>query len=298
MIPVYNGRAYLKETIESVLSQRCPAHEVIVVEDGSPIPSDDIVLRFPEVRYIVQTNTGVSGARNHGVRVAESDWICFLDQDDVLLPQHLQQLAIAIENDPNADLLYTPRFVLELHEGTWIRRMITPCPRVEELKSVLLKRCPFPPSGVCVRRDVFEKNGGFRNRYNLAEDWEFWLRCIEEGRAFKACCSPTVAYRVHSASNSHRPLPILSANTLVIQERISPMLTWPRAMWGAMQLVSQQEADAAILLRQLENSGALYILLRSLVRFPFGSLRRYAIALHMLLAAVVSKTGMRRKFQA
>ncbi len=297
VIPVYNGRAYLREAIESALSQRHTACEVIVVEDGSPIPSDDIVLRFPDVRYVVQTNTGVSGARNHGVRISQADWVCFLDQDDVLLPHHLQQFAEAIESDQNADFLYSPRFVLTLHKGTWIRKEITNCPKVEELKSTFLKRCPFPPSGICIRRSVFEQSGGFSDRYNLAEDWEFWLRCIEEERTFRACSSPTVYYRVHSASNSHRPIPILRANTLVIKERIAPLLTWPRSLWRPMQLISQQEADAAILLRQLGSSGAFSLLLRSLARWPVGDLRRYVIALHMLLTALVRKTGTRDRFQ-
>jgi glycosyltransferase involved in cell wall biosynthesis len=297
IIPVYNGRAYLKEAIESVLSQKYPACEIIVVEDGSPIPSDDIVLLFPEVRYVVQTNTGVSGARNHGVRVSQADWVCFLDQDDVLLPHHLQQFAEAIEGDQNADFLYTPRFVLTLHKGTWIQEKITTCPKAEELKSILLKRCPFPPSGICIRRSAFEKSGGFSDRYNLAEDWEFWLRCIEEDRTFRACSLPTVCYRVHSASNSHRPIPILRANTLVIRERIAPLLTWPRSLWHSTQLISQQEADAAILLRQLGSSGAFSLLLRSLRRWPIGGLRRYLIALHMLLAALARKTGMPDRLQ-
>ena len=292
VIPVYNGRAYLQEALESVLSQTHPCREIIVVEDGSPIPSDDIVQRFPTVRYVTQKNTGVSGARNHGVHLATADWICFLDQDDRLLPNHLQQFADVIARERSAEFLYTPRIVLSQHGDKWIQEKVTPEPPVDALRHILLRRCPFPPSGIAIRRDVFEQIGGFRNRYNLAEDWDFWLRCIEHGRTFIACPRPTVCYRVHPESNSHRPIPILRANTLVIQERIEPLLSWPRSMFVPRQMISEQEADAAILLRQIKMRGAFRLMLRSIGRFPVGNLRRYTIALHMLHHAFQHKTKL------
>jgi len=295
VIPVYNGRAYLQQTLASVLSQVHAACEVIVVEDGSPVPSDDIVRLFPTVRYVTQKNTGVSGARNHGAHLSTAEWICFLDQDDVLLPGHLKQFAKEIAHNKNADLLYTPRVVLCQHQGNWVQEKITPAPPAEELKHLLLRRCPFPPSGIAVRRDVFEQSGGFCNRYNLAEDWEFWLRCVEQGRTFTACSGPTVCYRVHPESNSHRPLPILRANTLVVQERIRPLLAWPQSVVLPKQLISQQEADAAILLRQIQMRGAFRLMVQSIARFPVGNLRRYRIALHMLHRIIQQRTNLRVK---
>lgn len=287
IIPVYNGRKHLAETLQSCLNQLRPADEIIVVEDGSPEPSRDIVEGMAGVRYVPQPNGGVSSARNHGASLATADWICFLDQDDLLLPHHLLQLTRAIRTSDHINLLYTPRLVLECAHGVWttMRAVVQP-PTPKDLPRVLAVRCPFPPSGVCVRRSVFEQIGGFRSRYDLAEDWEFWLRLSAAGGAFFLCAEATVCYRVHMESNSHRPLPILNANLRVIREQILPPLSFWKRLWRGKRLISAQEADAAILLRQMGQDGGARLLLRSLARYPFGSWRRYKIATHMVAHAL------------
>jgi glycosyltransferase involved in cell wall biosynthesis len=291
VVPVYNGRKHLAETLQSCVDQRRPADEIIVVEDGSPQPSRDIVERLPGVRYIPQANGGVSSARNRAASLATADWICFLDQDDLLLPDHLEQISRTIQAEPHADLLYTPRLVLSCVDGVWITSKAISPPPARDLARVLPLRCPFPPSGICVRRSVFEAVGGFRSRYDLAEDWEFWLRLHAMGGTFHLLSTPTLSYRVHLESNSHRPLPILHANLRVIREQILPSVLFWKRLWIGKRLVSAQEADAAILLRQMGMDGGTLLLLRSIVRFPFGSWRRYKIAAHMLTQ------GMRNVFQ-
>lgn len=287
VIPVYNGRRHIVETVESVLAQTPPAAEVFVIEDGSPEPSADLLAHLPSVTYVAQRNTGVSGARNHGAARASSDWVCFLDQDDLLLPGHLEQFTQALQKTPEADILYAPRILLRERDSRWVTEAAKSLPSPSELKNVLLQRCPFPPSGVCIRRDLFHHLGGFQDRYNLAEDWEFWLRCLRYGCIFAACDAATVGYRVHPQSNSHRPLPILKANTKVIRECILPALSWPVSLLHGSQLISRQQADAAVLLRQLHQPGALAMMVRSIVRFPFGQWRRYKIGGHMLLSAIL-----------
>ena len=300
VIPVYNGRKHLAETLQSCLEQLYPAHEIIVIEDGSPEASRDIVERFPGVRYVLQPNGGVSSARNHGASLASVDWICFLDQDDLLLPEHLEQLSRTICANRHANLFYTPRLVLSCVDGVWTtnRASIQP-PVSKDLPQVLPLRCPFPPSGVCVRRSVFEQLGGFRSRYDLAEDWEFWLRLSTLGGSFAFCPEATFCYRVHMESNSHRPMPILRANLRVIREQILPRMSFWKRFWMGKRLISAQEADAAILLRQMGQDGGAQILLRSVARFPFGGWRRYKIATHMIARALrQTVTGNTGKFHA
>lgn len=287
VIPVYNGRRHIVETVKSALTQTAPAAAVVVVEDGSRVPSADLLEHLPGVTYLTQRNTGVSGARNHGATVTSADWVCFLDQDDLLLPEHLQQIGNALETNPEADIVYAPRVLLRERDGRWITEAAQPMPSSAELKKVLLHRCPFPPSGVCIRRDLFHALGGFHDRYNLAEDWEFWLRCLRQGCRFHRCDEPTVGYRVHPQSNSHRPLPILKANTTVIRECIMPSLPWALAFVHGSRLISRQQADAAVLLRQLHQPGASAMMVRSIARWPFGQYRRYKIAGHMLLSALL-----------
>jgi glycosyltransferase involved in cell wall biosynthesis len=79
VIPCFNGAQFLRETLESVRHQTYPAHEVIVVDDGST--DDSAAIAGPPVRVIRQTNQGESVARNRGIDEATANWIAFLDAD-------------------------------------------------------------------------------------------------------------------------------------------------------------------------------------------------------------------------
>jgi glycosyltransferase involved in cell wall biosynthesis len=99
IIPVYNGAAFIRRSIESVLSQTRPADELIVVDDGSTDETRTIVQSYgASVRYLYQRNGGVAAARNNGVNQATSEWIAFLDADDYWEPLKLERQLAASDN--------------------------------------------------------------------------------------------------------------------------------------------------------------------------------------------------------
>jgi glycosyltransferase involved in cell wall biosynthesis len=90
IIPTWNRAARLANALQSVFAQTLPAAEVIVVDDGSTDDTRRLVRsRFPDARYIYQSNRGVSRARNTGIQAASGDWIALLDSDDHWLPDKL-----------------------------------------------------------------------------------------------------------------------------------------------------------------------------------------------------------------
>lgn len=97
VIPTYNRGALLERALASVYAQTLPAHQIVVVDDGS---HDDTAARMEghrgRVHYLRQQNAGAGVARNTGMQAATGDWIAFLDSDDVFAPDHLQRLAAAI----------------------------------------------------------------------------------------------------------------------------------------------------------------------------------------------------------
>ena len=101
IVPVYQAEKYLKECVESILRQTFRDLEVILVDDGSrdesPAICDAFARKDPRVRVIHQENGGVSVARNVGVAAAESEYLGFVDSDDVILPQMYEQLLFAAE---------------------------------------------------------------------------------------------------------------------------------------------------------------------------------------------------------
>ena len=90
IIPAYNSATTLTRAVESVLCQSYPAHEIIVIDDGSTDNTTEVARGFGEqVRLLRQANAGVSAARNRGAECATGDWLAFLDADDWYYPDRL-----------------------------------------------------------------------------------------------------------------------------------------------------------------------------------------------------------------
>src|SRR5258708_29556134 len=90
VVTTYNDAAFLREAISSVIGQKRPADEVIVVDDGSDVSPAPVFADFPQVRLLRKSNGGLSSARNAGLRFASSRYIAFLDADDRLEPNAVE----------------------------------------------------------------------------------------------------------------------------------------------------------------------------------------------------------------
>ena len=205
VISSYNYAHFLGATVESVLAQTCPAREVIIIDDGSTDNSAEVARSFGDrVRFVEQENQGVCAARNNGARLATGDVLAFLDSDDLWLPRKLERQAAAFEADPEVGLVscgiryFNPRgeTIVEYAEGKsgWCA------------KDILLYREPVlntTASAIAVRRDVFERAGGFDERRELfaAEDREFAYRAAKISK-LRFIPEILVDYRVHGG-NGH-----------------------------------------------------------------------------------------------
>ena len=105
IMPVYNGEKYLKEAIESILSQDFIDFEFIIINDGSTDNSPQILNEIKDsnknVKVIHQENQGSSGARNTAIDLAEGKYIQFLDADDLWKPTFLESIFQLIQNFHN-----------------------------------------------------------------------------------------------------------------------------------------------------------------------------------------------------
>jgi len=82
IIPTYNRYEVLQRALNSVYSQTHKPKEIIVIDDGSTDNTSQIQNLFPQIKYYYQENSGVSSARNLGIKNSVSEWIAFLDSDD------------------------------------------------------------------------------------------------------------------------------------------------------------------------------------------------------------------------
>jgi len=199
LLPVYNGERYLRETIESILSQTYRNFEFLVIDDGSTDSSLDIVASFADDRIKILKNEKrlkLSGVLNRGVREATGRYIARMDADDIALPDRLQRQFSYMENHPEIGMCGTG---IEIFGSVTPRKDIYP-KTAEEIKAYALFDCPFCHPTVMMRRDFFLKHDlWYDGSYYPTEDYELWVRAIE--------LFPTVnleevllRYRVHDSS--------------------------------------------------------------------------------------------------
>lgn len=158
VIPCYKQAHFLGEAIESVLAQTYPAQEIIVVDDGSPDETKEVSIRYPSIKYVRQTNQGLSAARNTGYRNSRGMYLVFLDADDRLLPHHLSTCIKAFQRRPDAAFVCGDYRFLGDDQAAH-RHDCRPQP---DLYGTLL-RSNFigPPHTVMFRRDAIVQSGGF-----------------------------------------------------------------------------------------------------------------------------------------
>lgn len=103
VIPVYNREKYLKECLDSVISQTYRNLEIICVDDGSTDKSPEILADYAladnRIRVIRQENSGPSAGRNRGIDAAQGKYLYFIDSDDYILPGHFEKLICLMEQD-------------------------------------------------------------------------------------------------------------------------------------------------------------------------------------------------------
>jgi glycosyltransferase involved in cell wall biosynthesis len=182
IIPVYNGKKYLREAVESVFKQTLQPMELIVVDDGSTDNSLDVIqgieASFP-VRLIKQKNAGQSAARNHGVRVSQGDFIALLDQDDVWYAEHLEKLAEPFKDDESLGWVYSNLDGSDengrvIHPGL-LDQCKYPHPR-QTLKEMVQSDLMILPSASLIRKKAFLEVGMFDERLSGYEDDDLFLR--------------------------------------------------------------------------------------------------------------------------
>ena len=176
ILPSYNRSQSVGLAVESVLKQSFHDFELCVVDDGSEDDTVEILDSIPGSfnTLRLKENTGVSHARNCGIRSTDSEWIAFLDSDDVWHPQKLEK-----QIDATFD---RPEHLLHFTDEIWIRngKRINPKFRHQKREGWIyqpsLELCLMAPSTVLLKRELLEQCGLFDEELPVCEDYDLWLR--------------------------------------------------------------------------------------------------------------------------
>lgn len=201
VIPCFRQAHYVSEAIASVLGQTRAAHEVVVVDDGSPDGVPDVVAAFPGVLCHTQENRGLSAARNAGMARCSGEAVVFLDADDRLLPEALAVGCAALAQHPTAALVWGFNRPVDA-DGRVIGPVSNPWTGDTASYADLLRRNVVgPPVGVMFRREPLTACGGFSPRARAAEDYDLYLRLARDHDLH--CHGRLVSeYRFHDANMS------------------------------------------------------------------------------------------------
>ena len=204
--PCFNSAPYLEETIRSVLAQEIPGLEYFIVDGGSTDGTVEIIQRYADrlTWWVSETDGGQVDALNKGFARATGDIVGFINADDVLLPGALTAVMKAFTEQPEADIVYG--------EVEWIDGQGQPtgshAGKISNLDEALdiyhvwWSQRQWVQPEVFYRRSLKERVGEFDPRYNLAFDFDFWVRCFRAEASVMKLPEQLVQFRIHPNQKS------------------------------------------------------------------------------------------------
>lgn len=285
-----NYARFLPEAITSVLAQTWTDWELLVVDDGSTDDTPAAVrpyLADRRVRYVRSDRLGQARAKNLGVRLSRGRFVAFLDADDVWEPAKLERQLPRFAR-PQVGVVYSGRALIDEAGRPLPVPLAPPPPRGRVLAELLIRNFVCFSSAV-VRRDVFDHVGGFDPQWDLAIDYDLWLR-VARRYEFESVDEPLVRYRTGHGNLSRRLLDRVET-ALAILHRHRAWYGWPEDVPAAA--VAEASASTcrtlAYVLRAAEPASAVRWYLRALT-WPS---RRGAALKGLLAAGLRGLTGSR-----
>lgn len=189
-IPVYNHEQYLADAIQSVLDQTHPC-EILVCNDGSTDASGEVAKRFG-VKVIDQENQGLPTARNTLIAACKTEYIFFLDSDDILQDDCIEKVLQTIEST-EADVVAPSIKEFGERNGTII---LMPTPQIGDfLQGNRIGYC------AAIRVETLKEVGGYNPNMKWGyEDFDLWFNLLKRGKKIVTIPEPLVLYRTKKES--------------------------------------------------------------------------------------------------
>lgn len=201
VMSVYNGEQYLREAIDSILQQSFQAFEFIIINDGSTDSTEKILESYqdPRIQLISRANKGLVASLNEGIAKSRGKYIARMDADDIARPDRLKKQVEYLDTHANCSVVATNIETMNEHGGAaepWFLDLTTLTPEAI-FETMAHENCIAHPS-VMMRAAIVKKLK--YQPVHLAEDWDLWLRILQDGPVIHKIAEPLVQYRVHQAS--------------------------------------------------------------------------------------------------
>ena len=225
IIPVFNGEATIKETINSILNQTFQDIEIIIINDGSTDATLETIKEISNSRIKIFSypNAGLSASRNRGISQAKGEYISFIDADDLWTPDKLELQWQALQDNPQAAVAYSwTDYIDESSKFLKSGRRIKV--NGDAFSKLLVTNFLENGSNPLISKKALEKVGGFDELLPVAEDKDMWLR-LAANYEFVCVEKPQILYRssINSLSSN---LNKMEATSLKVIERA---FSYPKA---------------------------------------------------------------------
>lgn len=221
VITCYKYAHFLANALNSVLSQTHRNLEAIVVNDGSPDNTDEVMQPFlsdPRVVYIKQENAGQAVAKNNGIRRASGEFIAFLDADDGWEFDKLEK-QLKLFRDPKVGVVYSRvRHMDENGDPLTLPERDLMQPRRGNITEHLFRDNLVPFCAALVRRACFDKVGLMDTSFRMGIDWDLWLR-MSVHYHFDYVDEPLLIYRVGHSGQMSKNYAVREQDTMRIMEQ-------------------------------------------------------------------------------
>ena len=185
IIPTFNSEETILRALKSVFAQTYPAHEVIVIDDGSSDRTIEVIRsQYNDVIiHRFEQNRGPSAARNAGIELAAGDWIAFLDSDDEWLPDKLRRQCDIVKQNPGLKWCCC-NYYIHKQGRRQLAKNPQRCRKFLQGKSAFqdyftARRCEYcdiHTSSLIIYKDILNEIGVFRTDMLWNEDWDLWWR--------------------------------------------------------------------------------------------------------------------------
>jgi glycosyltransferase involved in cell wall biosynthesis len=194
-----NYARFIGQAVRSVFAQTFTDWELVIIDDGSTDDTPVSVKPFlgdSRVRYVRSDKLGQSRAKNLGLRLSRGEFVAYLDADDAWEPTKLAKQLLVLKERPEVGVCHTGRLLMD-ENGTVHPAPLTPTPSPAggegDIEKLFLNNAVCF-SSVMVRRAVFDQVGAFDPEFDLAIDYDLWLRVARHWR-FACVDEPLVLYR-------------------------------------------------------------------------------------------------------
>jgi glycosyltransferase involved in cell wall biosynthesis len=239
VIPVFNGKNYLREAIDSALAQTYSNLEVVVVNDGSSDDgaTEEIAQSYgKKIRYFNKKNGGVSSALNLGIEKMEGEYFSWLSHDDTYFPDKIEsQIKLLAEQENKETIIFGDYDLMNEHSKTFANVKVKDFP-ADKIKFELIQSSPIHGCTLLIAKSLFSKAGLFDEKLRTSQDYDLWFKMADYTN-FLHLKKSLVRSRIHSEQGTQALTGIMTEESERMYQREIKKLFAEKNNYSSLELI-------------------------------------------------------------